>query len=67
MEKYVSSSDGISIHYKVTSKHKTALAFIHGWFKNSDWWANQLPYFKNEYCVAQIDLGGYGKSGKLRI
>lgn len=66
MEKYVLSTDGNKIHYRETGKNNVAIAFVHGWLGNINWWVHQLPYFKDEYNVVQIDLGGHGKSDKAR-
>ncbi|UIR56839.1 alpha/beta hydrolase [Sphingobacterium sp. SRCM116780] len=66
MEKHVSSSDGLKIHYIETGKGNITLVFVHGWLGNIDWWNNQQTYFKEKYNIVQIDLGGHGKSEKTR-
>lgn len=66
MDKYVASSDGVSIHYDLTGTGPTALIFVHGWLGNTGWWDNQLKYFENKYAIVRLDLAGHGKSGKSR-
>ena len=66
MNKYVKSSDGISIHYQITASKPIAIVFVHGWLGNAKWWDGQRSYFANKYTVVQMDLPGHGKSNALR-
>ncbi|MEO8515163.1 MAG: alpha/beta hydrolase [Flavobacterium sp.] len=66
MEKYISSTDNVNIHYKETGKGNIAIVFVHGWLGNANWWNSQEAFFKEKYNIVQIDLGGHGKSGKSR-
>ncbi|MGU3375297.1 alpha/beta fold hydrolase [Chryseobacterium sp. M5A1_1a] len=66
MEKYTVSSDGQKIHYKESGSGNTTIIFIHGWLGNTEWWADQQEYFRNDYHVIQMDLAGHGKSDTSR-
>ncbi|HEX2395517.1 MAG TPA: alpha/beta hydrolase [Bacteroidales bacterium] len=66
MDKYVMSSDGLSIHYQVTGTGTTAIVFVHGWLGNIAWWNTQQKYFADKYTVVLIDLPGHGQSDKSR-
>lgn len=66
MNKYVTSSDGVNIHYQVTGTEPVAIIFVHGWLGNAAWWDKQRDFLADKYTVVQIDLPGHGKSDKLR-
>ena len=66
MEKYISSTDHLKIHYTETGKGDLTLVFVHGWLGNTNWWNSQETYFKEKYNIVKIDLGGHGKSEKTR-
>lgn len=66
MDKYVESSDGVSIHYEITGTGPTAIIFVHGWLGSKNWWKNQQKYFEDKYTIVSLDLAGHGKSGKRR-
>lgn len=67
MGKHTTSSDGVLIHYQISGENfDTTLLFVHGWLGNSNWWINQSQFFSKQFNVVQIDLGGHGKSDKLR-
>lgn len=66
MEKYISSTDHLKIHYTETGKGDLTLVFVHGWLGNTNWWNSQETYFKEKYNIVKIDLGGHGKSAKTR-
>lgn len=67
MEKYISSTDNINIHYTETGKGNTAIVFVHGWLGNTNWWNSQEAFLKDRYKIVKIDLGGHGKSDKTRL
>lgn len=67
MDKYIRSSDGVKIHYTITSTKPTAIVLVHGWLGNSNWRDQQQRYFEDKYTIVQVDLPGHGKSGKSRI
>jgi pimeloyl-ACP methyl ester carboxylesterase len=67
MDKYIRSSDGVNIHYEITSAKSTAIVFVHGWLGNANWWDEQRSDFEDRYTVALVDLPGHGKSDKSRI
>lgn len=66
MDKYITSTDGVKIHYRVTGKGSAAIVFVHGWLGNGSWWDSQQEHLANKYTVVQIDLPGHGESEKLR-
>lgn len=66
MEKHISSTDNVNIHYTETGKGTTTIVFVHGWLGNGNWWNSQEAFFKEKYNIVKIDLGGHGKSGKTR-
>lgn len=66
MDKYVESSDGVSICYEIAGTGSTALIFVHGWLGNTEWWNNQKTFFEDKYTIVTLDLAGHGKSGKSR-
>lgn len=66
MEKYISSTDGVKIHYTETGNKNTTIVFVHGWLGNTNWWNGQQTFFTNNYNIVKIDLGGHGKSDKTR-
>lgn len=66
MEKYAVSSDGQKIHYKESGSGNPTIIFIHGWLGNSEWWKDQLDYFKDQYHLVTMDLAGHGKSDTSR-
>ncbi|TRX36483.1 alpha/beta hydrolase [Flavobacterium sp. ZT3R18] len=66
MEKYISSTDNVNIHYTETGKGNTSIVFVHGWLGNVNWWNSQESFFKEKYNIVKIDLGGHGKSDKTR-
>ena len=67
MEKYISSTDNINIHYTETGKGNTAIVFVHGWLGNTNWWNSQEAFLKDRYKIVKIDLAGHGKSDKTRL
>lgn len=57
------SFDGISINYSVFGDGKDVILFVHCWMCDQTYWRNQIDYFKDDYKVVTVDLGGHGKSG----
>jgi pimeloyl-ACP methyl ester carboxylesterase len=57
------SSDGINIAYTEYGVGKDLIVFVHGWSCDQSYWMKQIDYFKKDYQVITIDLGGHGKSG----
>ncbi|KPE51854.1 alpha/beta fold hydrolase [Chryseobacterium indologenes] len=66
MEKYAVSSDGQKIYYHESGSGNPSIIFIHGWLGNSEWWKDQLDYFKDQYHMVIMDLAGHGKSDTSR-
>jgi len=62
-DNYVSSADGVSIHYRVQGEGTPALVFIHGWCCDLTYWERQLAPFAERYTVVGVDLTGHGQSG----
>ncbi len=61
-----SSAGDIDIHYTVEGTGEASIVFIHGWSCDQTYWKEQVAYFKDNYKVVTIDLGGHGKSGVNR-
>lgn len=61
------SADSTSIAYSYSGAGETALLFIHGWLGNKTWWNEQLEFFKEDYLVAAMDLGGHGDSAQRKV
>jgi pimeloyl-ACP methyl ester carboxylesterase len=62
-EGFTKSSDGTEISYSYYGKGKELILFVHGWSCDKSYWDNQVEYFRKDYQVVTIDLGGHGKSG----
>ena len=62
----VSSTDGVSIHYREGGRGDTALVFVHGWLGNAGWWEPLMRDFAPSHRVVALDLAGHGHSGKDR-
>ncbi|MFK4467822.1 amino acid adenylation domain-containing protein [Bacillus sp. RC252] len=60
------SKDGVQISYEVSGRGSKAIVLVHGLGCNSSFWAEQVDYFSNHYCVVNIDLAGHGDSGSNR-
>lgn len=65
-ELYCRSSDNLSICYSQYGGGKDLILFVHGWSCDKSYWENQLEYFKKDFQVVTIDLGGHGKSSMER-
>ena len=63
---YVTSYDGVPIHYQVQGKGTPAIVFIHGWSCDLKYWEKQWATFAEKYTVVSIDLAGHGRSGLNR-
>lgn len=63
---YVTSKDGVPIHYQVQGKGRPALVFVHGWSCDLKYWEKQWAPFAEKYTVVSIDLAGHGRSGLNR-
>lgn len=59
---HTNSFDGTKLEYTRAGSGDIAIAFIHGWCCNKDFWKYQLPYFEKNYEVISLDLAGYGNS-----
>jgi len=57
------SKDGTPIAFSVYGKGEPALIFVHGWSCDRSFWRKQIPYFKEKYRIAVLDLAGHGRSG----
>ncbi|WP_182274982.1 alpha/beta fold hydrolase [Bacillus velezensis] len=60
------SKDGVRISYEVSGRGSKAIVLVHGLGCHSSFWAEQVDYFSNHYCVVNIDLAGHGDSGSNR-
>lgn len=67
MEKFLPSADGTQIHYQRSGSGSTVLLFVHGWLGNSSWWDAQRDFFQGKFTVAQMDLGGHGRSAPRKV
>ncbi|MCU4175515.1 alpha/beta fold hydrolase [Carboxylicivirga sp. N1Y90] len=65
-DQYCKSSDGVKICYTEYGQGEELIVLIHGWSCDKSYWSKQVDYFKQEYHVVTIDLGGHGKSGLNR-
>ena len=63
---FVQSKDSVKIYYSDVGQGDTALVFIHGWMCDSNYWQQQVDYFKTKFRVVTIDLAGHGQSGLER-
>jgi pimeloyl-ACP methyl ester carboxylesterase len=60
-----SKIDGIHLYYKDHGpKEHIPLIFIHGWISSSEFWRNQVTYFKDKRRIIVLDLRGHGQSDK---
>ena len=60
--KYVKSTDGVKIGYKVYGNGDIPLIFVHGWCCDKSYWKSQTEHFKKQYEVVLVDLAGHGES-----
>ena len=60
-EGFTKSPDGTEISYSYYGKGKELILFVHGWSCDKTYWDNQVEYFRKDYQVVTIDLGGHGK------
>lgn len=51
----------INLYYQEKGKGEV-LVLLHGNSDNSNYFVNQIEYFKNQYRVIAIDTRGHGKS-----
>ena len=66
LEKVKVENQDVNIDYDDTKVGDTTLLFIHGWNIDKTYWANQTAFFLKKYRVVELDLPGFGKSGKNR-
>lgn len=59
---YLTSFDGVRIHYEITGRGKRPLFFIMGLGMDKRGWMFQVPYFSEEFLVFLMDNRGIGKS-----
>ncbi|MGH2575121.1 MAG: alpha/beta fold hydrolase [Ignavibacteria bacterium] len=60
------STDSLEISYTKYGKGNNLILFVHGWSCDQTYWKNQIEFFKNNYQVVTLDLGGHGNSGTNR-
>lgn len=65
-DQYCKSSDGVKICYAEYGSGDQLIVFIHGWCCDKSYWRKQIDYFKDDFHVVTIDLGGHGNSGTNR-
>ena len=63
---FVTSADGMKIHFREGGRGNVTLFFLHGWLGNAHWWDEQLAKFGARYRVVAMDLAGHGESGRNR-
>ena len=63
---FVNSKDGLKIAYSKYGNGSDLIVFVHGWSCDRSYWDNQIDYFRSDYKVVTIDLGGHGESGTTR-
>src|SRR3954467_15005095 len=52
--------DGVHVQYRVYGHGEPTLVFVHGWSCDSNYWREQVPFFKQKYTVVTVDLAGHG-------
>lgn len=62
----VADFGGVAVHYTSIGSGERALAFVHGWGCNKEFWRHSLNAFP-EHRVFAIDLPGHGSSDKPRL
>ncbi len=62
----VADFDGVAVHYTTMGSGAQAIAFVHGWGCNKEFWRHSLYAFP-QHRVFAIDLPGHGGSDKPRI
>ncbi|MBA4853876.1 alpha/beta fold hydrolase [Emticicia sp. BO119] len=65
-ENFKVENKGVNIAYDDSKKGDTTLVFIHGWGINRSYWGNQDTVFAKHFRVIEMDLPGFGESGKNR-
>ena len=57
--------DNIKLYYEDWGpKDSVPLIFIHGWISSSEFWRNQVEYYKAKRRIIILDLRGHGQSDK---
>lgn len=59
---YITSFDGVKIHYEIAGKGKEPLFFIMGLGMDKRGWIFQVPHFSDDFLIFLIDNRGIGKS-----
>jgi len=52
--------DGVHVQYRLYGSGEPALVLIHGWSCDSNYWREQVPFFKQKYTLVEVDLAGHG-------
>ena len=52
--------DGVHVQYRLYGQGEPALVFIHGWSCDSNYWREQVKFFKSRYTLVTVDLAGHG-------
>ena len=60
------STDNLEISYTKYGEGKDLILFVHGWSCDQTYWKNQIEFFKKNFQVVALDLGGHGNSGTDR-
>jgi pimeloyl-ACP methyl ester carboxylesterase len=66
VKKTVRADDGLSLVCEVRGQGELALAFLHGWCGDREYWKHQVDAFAGDYRVVTLDQAGHGESGKDR-
>ena len=62
----VTAADGVEIHFDRWGAGSPALILVHGWGNDRRVWETQARHFSEHYEVINLDLPGFGVSGKNR-
>ena len=65
-EQFCKSPDGVEICYTEYGQGDNLVVFVHGWSCDKSYWREQIDFFKQDFHVVTIDLGGHGNSGMER-
>lgn len=60
------SRDGVEIAYATYGRpagDAPAVVLVHGWSGRRSYWAHQINFLAQRFCVVAVDLGGHGESG----
>ncbi len=65
-DQFCKSPDGVKICYTEYGTGDQLIVFVHGWSCDKTYWREQIDFFKDDFHIVTIDLGGHGNSGMNR-